>query len=99
MSDALQSLRADMAQLIERIEDAGFRQDAKASMLSRFSALEAQLAEARRDAERWQWMLSKLGGQVPMVRVQVMYRGQYLLHSTPGALAAAIDAAKEQGNG
>lgn len=59
----------------------------------------SQLAAAQADAARYKWLRSKATAEiVPMVRVQIMQRGQYLLHMH-GDLDAAIDAAMREGGG
>lgn len=50
------------------------------------------------DAQRYRWLRAKLVGPVPMVRVQIMKRGQYLLQTVAG-LDEAVDALRSTQGG
>lgn len=56
--------------------------------------LHVEVEALRADAARYRWAKARVVGAVPMVRVQLMLRGQYVLIERD--LDAAIDAAMEQ---
>jgi len=60
------------------------------------AAIVALFDEQGADAKRYQDIRAKTKGPLPMVRVQVMRRGQYVLCEGT-ALDAAIDAARAAG--
>lgn len=55
---------------------------------------EAEAEALRSDAERYRWLRERIVGAVPMVRVQIMRRGQYVLIERE--LDDAVDAARSK---
>lgn len=95
MSEKPESLRL-VDEYSQEVKDFGYVEHslARAKLENYLATLHAECEALRADAARYRWAKARVVGAVPMVRVQLMLRGQYVLIERD--LDAAIDAAMEQ---